>query len=183
MRAVGTWCPTALPRPHCHLPQTALLTGPPGSFSLRPPSPQSRSTSACTLTPSVAWAGPAHHARPRQPRLQPITQTASGLIVPARWGWREGVQSSRAEARPLLGDRAVGREKNAQKPCEMAVDTRKGKGEGRAWAPPMTEKAACACCALCIHCVYTPAGAAALCATVYTCVHLCVLTWVVHWLF
>lgn len=126
----GPWAPGAPQHcpAHCRLPCPGALTGPPAA-SLRPLSPQSRSTSACTLDTLAAWASPAHHARTWQPCLQPFTETASGpqcLARPCRppgRGWR-GAETSQAEGPPSsLGDHTVSREKNAQKPCEMAVDT------------------------------------------------------------
>lgn len=112
---------SAAPAP---LPPALPLSQAPPEASLRPPSPQSHSPPACTRDTLAAWAGLAHHIHTRQPRLQPSTRTASGPQCPPVLATRQGgAETSRAEGPPSpLGDHTAGRE-NAQKPCEMAVDT------------------------------------------------------------
>lgn len=106
------------------LPPALPLSQAPPEASLRPPSPQSHSPPACTRDTLAAWAGLAHHIHTRQPRLQPSARTASGPQCPPVLATRQGgAETSRAEGPPSpLGDHTAGRE-NAQKPCEMAVNT------------------------------------------------------------
>ena len=120
----GQWAPGALNAAPAPLPPALPLSQAPPEAPLRPPSPQSHSPPACTRDTLSAWAALAHRIHTWQPHLQPSARTASGPQCPpvlaARGG---GAETSRAEGPPSpLGDHTAGRE-NAQKPCEMVVDT------------------------------------------------------------